>query len=183
MHRLLVPFLSSLLFAGCGGGEAPARDDASLPDTVAAAAPPAAPVEADDVVALLEADGRFTRFVATLDTAGLGASLRGPGPFTVFAPTDEAFAALPAAQVAALLEPAARDRLRDVLLYHIVQGTYPPELLRDTVLMAQQGGMLDVRRGGGALTVQGARATRADGAAHNGLAYALDRVLLPEDTP
>jgi transforming growth factor-beta-induced protein len=75
-----------------------------------------------DIVETAVADGRFKTLVAAVQAAGLVDTLKGEGPFTVFAPTDEAFAALPAGTLDALLAPDAKQQLTDILLYHVVSG-------------------------------------------------------------
>lgn len=165
-----------LLATGCTDerdrAEPEAADSTLAVDTVTA------PVEAVDLVQLLQSDPRFSTLVAALDSAGLTSSLQEPGPFTVFAPTNEAFAALPAGTLDRLLAPAQRDRLIDVLLFHIVQGTYTTGSLRDTTLMAQQAGMLEVQPGN-PMRINDAPVAEADLAASNGVVHVLDAVLIP----
>jgi len=174
-----------LLFAACGGEAGTAGGDpadttqAPVAPADTAASAPAGPAEAADVVALLRGDPRFTTFVAALDSAGLAEPLRDAGPYTVFAPTDDAFAALPAGTLDDLLRPGNRDRLRDVLLFHVVQGAHPRAALRDTTLMAQQAGLLAVRTDG-AVAVNGHPVVEADLEAGNGYVHALGAVLLPD---
>src|SRR5690606_42040142 len=140
-----------LLFAACGGEAGTAGGDpadttqAPVAPADTAASAPAGPAEAADVVALLRGDPRFTTFVAALDSAGLAEPLRDAGPYTVFAPTDDAFAALPAGTLDDLLRPGNRDRLRDVLLFHVVQVAHPRAALRDTSLSAQMARLTALR--------------------------------------
>jgi len=111
---LFVLLFTSLVLAACGAAPAAAPTATVVPPT-------AAPV-AMDIVDTAVADGRFTTLVAAVQAAGLVDTLKGAGPFTVFAPTDEAFAKLPAGTVENLLKPENLETLKNVLLYHVVSG-------------------------------------------------------------
>jgi transforming growth factor-beta-induced protein len=111
---LFVLLFTSLVLAGCGAAPAAAPTATLVPAT-------AVPV-AMDIVDTAVADGRFTTLVAAVQAAGLVDTLKGAGPFTVFAPTDEAFAKLPAGTVENLLKPENLETLKNVLLYHVVSG-------------------------------------------------------------
>jgi uncharacterized surface protein with fasciclin (FAS1) repeats len=124
----------------------------------------------------------FSTLVAAVQAAGLVETLQGRGPFTVFAPTNAAFAALPAGTVDSLLEPANRDRLVDILTYHVVPGLMTAEFLsgqRGRVQMVN-GGFVHVDATGASVHLN--RTTRviaADVQASNGVIHVIDRVLLP----
>ena len=111
---LFVLLFTSLVLAACGAAPAAAPTATVVPPT-------AVPV-AMDIVDTAVADGRFTTLVAAVQAAGLVDTLKGAGPFTVFAPTDEAFAKLPAGTVENLLKPENLETLKNVLLYHVVSG-------------------------------------------------------------
>ena len=130
-----------------------------------------------DIVDTAVAAGQFKTLATALEAAGLVETLKGPGPFTVFAPTDEAFAKLPAGTLEALLKD--KQRLTEVLTYHVVAGQV---MASDVVKMAAaktvQGGSLTIHAGGG-VTVDGARVVKADIQAGNGVIHVIDAVLLP----
>jgi uncharacterized surface protein with fasciclin (FAS1) repeats len=146
--------------------------------TTPARAQEAAP--AGDIVAVAVGAGTFQTLVAAVQAAGLVETLQGAGPFTVFAPTDEAFAKLPAGTVEKLLaDPAA---LRKVLTYHVVPG----KVMAADVLRAGsanpatvQGQALTIRVEGGKVRVDGATVIAADVAASNGVIHVIDTVVLP----
>lgn len=128
---------------------------------------------------MLSADPNFSTLVQAVQAAGLVETLNAAGPFTVFAPTNEAFAKLPPAQLQALLaDPAA---LRRVLTFHVVAGRLPAaQLAGQTLLTTAAGPTVTVAAGtSGSLTVGGATVTRADIAASNGVVHAIDAVLIP----
>lgn len=133
-----------------------------------------------DIVDTAVAAGSFTTLVAAVGAAGLVDTLKGEGPFTVFAPSDDAFAALPAGTVDDLVKPENKAKLTEILLLHVVPGT----------LMAADvsGKMLDPATAGGAtvhvdgtdgVTVNGAKVVTADIACTNGVIHVIDKVLLP----
>ena len=134
-----------------------------------------------DIVDTAVAAGQFTTLAAALQAAGLVETLKGEGPFTVFAPTDAAFAALPAGTVDTLLKPENRDQLVAVLTYHVVPGRYPAERVAGMDgATTVQGGRVDIAASGGSVTVEGARVVAADVAASNGVIHVIDKVLIPE---
>src|SRR5512132_3290324 len=94
---------------------------------------------------------KFNTLVAAVKAAGLVETLKGPGPFTVFAPTDEAFAKLPPGTVESLLKPENKDKLTAVLTYHVVPGKVTAEqVVKEKQLKTAQGGVLTVKADGGA---------------------------------
>lgn len=139
-----------------------------------------------DIVGLAKSAGSFTTLLTAVDAAGLADVLRGDGPFTVFAPTDEAFAKLPEGTVASLLEPENRDRLKAILKYHVVAGDVRAS---DVVALDEattlQGGTLAVatkKDGAGAVNavhVGDATVVSTDLVASNGVVHVIDTVLLP----
>jgi uncharacterized surface protein with fasciclin (FAS1) repeats len=128
-----------------------------------------------DIVATAEAAGQFKTLLAAAKAVGLVNALKGEGPLTVFAPTDEAFAALPDGTVADLLRPENRDRLTAILKYHVVAGEISLGGRRNKTL---QGSQLNIRPTGG-FRVDEANVLLADVRATNGVVHVVDRVLLP----
>ena len=133
-----------------------------------------------DIVETAVAAGQFETLAAALTAAGLVETLKGDGPFTVFAPTDAAFAALPAGTVESLLEPANRDKLRSILRYHVVAGRVTADQVMgmdraETV----QGESVSIRVDGDRVMVDGATVVKADVMAGNGVIHVVDAVLMP----
>ncbi|MBM4193758.1 MAG: fasciclin domain-containing protein [Gemmatimonadetes bacterium] len=133
-----------------------------------------------DIVTVAVEAGSFKTLAAALKAAGLVEALQGAGPFTVFAPTDAAFAKLPAGTVDALLKDPAK--LGAILKYHVVSG----KVMAADVMKAQKaspatlnGATLNVRVENGAVMVNGAKVTAADVAASNGVIHVIDTVVLP----
>jgi len=124
--------------------------------------------------------GQFNTLVAAVKAAGLVDTLNGEGPFTVFAPTDAAFAALPAGTVDNLLKPENRDQLVKVLTYHVVPGSVMSGDIAGKALSAKtvQGGELAVDATKGVM-VNGANVVSADVQASNGVIHVIDKALLP----
>lgn len=124
--------------------------------------------------------GSFSTLVAAVQAADLAGTLSGPGPFTVFAPTDDAFAQLPAGTVEDLLKPENKDKLVAVLTYHVIPGAVTSSALAGKKLSATsvQGTDLAIDATEGVM-VQGATVTQADIITDNGVIHVIDRVLLP----
>jgi uncharacterized surface protein with fasciclin (FAS1) repeats len=130
-----------------------------------------------DVVDTAVAAGDFKTLATALQAAGLVETLKGPGPFTVFAPTDEAFAKLPAGTLDALLKD--KQRLAAVLTYHVVPGRLAAaDVVKMTAAKTVQGGSLSIRADKG-VTVDGATVVKTDIAAGNGVIHVIDAVLMP----
>ena len=133
-----------------------------------------------DIVDTAIGAGSFTTLVAAVQAAGLAETLKGPGPFTVFAPTDAAFAALPAGTVEDLLKPENKDSLIAVLTYHVVPGKVMSTDLAEGLQAATlQGSPLTITLDGGA-KVDGATISTADIEASNGVIHIIDAVILPK---
>ena len=132
---------------------------------------------AKDVVDTAIDAGKFKTLATALQAAGLVDTLKGPGPFTVFAPTDEAFAKIPKAQLDALL--ADKAKLTAVLTYHVVPGTVMSKDVKSGKVKTVQGGELTVTTSGG-VAVDGANVTAADIVASNGVIHVIDSVLMPK---
>ncbi len=125
--------------------------------------------------------GQFKTLVAAVQAAGLGDALSGPGPFTVFAPTDEAFAKLPEGTVEDLLKPENKEKLVAILTYHVISGKVMAGDVAGKKLNVAtlQGGELAVDAISGGVMINGATVTAADIEASNGVIHVIDRVLLP----
>lgn len=133
-----------------------------------------------DIVDTAVEAGSFSTLVAAVQAAGLVDTLKGEGPFTVFAPTDDAFAALPAGTVEELLKPENKDKLTAILTYHVVPGKVMSSDLSDGMTATTvQGSDVTIKTEGG-VTVQGANVTTADVEATNGVIHIIDAVIIPE---
>lgn len=137
-------------------------------------------MEKADIVDTAVAAGSFNTLVAAVQAAGLEETLRGEGPFTVFAPTDEAFAALPEGTVENLLKPENKDQLVSVLTYHVVAGKTKSKKLAGKTLEVEtvNGAALSID-GTDGVTVNGANVVNADIWTSNGVIHVVDTVLLP----
>ena len=136
---------------------------------------------AKDIVDTAASAGSFKTLVAAIEAAGLAETLKGPGPFTVFAPTDEAFAKLPAGTVETLLKPENKDKLVQILTYHVVPGKVMSGDVagKSTEAKTVEGTMLQVDAKDGAVMVDEARVVEADIAADNGVIHVIDTVVMP----
>ncbi|MEZ5288544.1 MAG: fasciclin domain-containing protein [Vicinamibacterales bacterium] len=135
-----------------------------------------------DIVDTAVAAGQFKTLAAALQAAGLVETLKGTGPFTVFAPTDEAFAKLPKGTVEDLLKPENKAKLTAILTYHVVPGKVMAadvKTMKDAKTV--QGGMLPVSAMGSTVMVGNAHVVKADIAASNGVIHVIDTVLMPKD--
>ena len=144
---------------------------------VAALAAAALTAQAKDIVDTAVAAGSFKTLATALGAAGLVDTLKGKGPFTVFAPTDEAFAKIPKADLDALLKDKAK--LTAVLTYHVVPGAVMAKDVKDGKVKTVQGGELTLATAGG-VTVNGAKVIKADVTADNGVIHVIDTVLIPK---
>ena len=132
-----------------------------------------------DIVDTAVGAGTFTTLVAAVTAAGLVDTLKGEGPFTVFAPTDAAFAALPAGTVEDLLKPENKDKLTAILTYHVVPGKVMAADLTEGMKAATVNGTeVTITLDGGA-KVNGAVISTADIAATNGVIHVIDTVIMP----
>jgi len=135
--------------------------------------------ESRDIVDIAVEDGRFTTLVAAVQAAGLVDALKGEGPLTVFAPTDEAFAALPAGTVEALL--ADIPALTDILLYHVAEGkVMASDVVELKNAMTLQGQNVDIAVEDGKVMIDNAQVIITDIEAANGVIHVIDAVILPE---
>lgn len=131
-----------------------------------------------DIVDIAVANGSFKTLVAAVAAAGLVETLKSEGPFTVFAPTDAAFAKLPAGTVEALLQDKAK--LTAILTYHVVPGTVlAADVVKLTSATTVQGGTVAIATRDGKVMINGAEVLAADVTASNGVIHVIDSVLLP----
>jgi uncharacterized surface protein with fasciclin (FAS1) repeats len=137
--------------------------------------------ETRDVVDTAVAAGSFKTLAKALDAAGLVTTLKGAGPFTVFAPTDEAFAKLPAGTLETLLKPENREKLRRILTYHVVSGkVMASDAMKLQSAKAVSGDTITVKAQNGVVHVDSATVTSADVTASNGVIHVIDSVILPK---
>lgn len=133
-----------------------------------------------DIVDTAVGAGQFKTLVAALKAADLVETLKGPGPFTVFAPTDEAFAKLPAGTVESLLKPENKAKLTAILTYHVVPGAVKAEqVTKLTEAKTVNGAMIKVSTHDGKVMINGATVVKADIPASNGVIHVIDKVILP----
>jgi uncharacterized surface protein with fasciclin (FAS1) repeats len=146
-----------------------------------AAAPLFAAGHEKDIVDTAVAAGSFKTLVAAVQAAGLVETLKGKGPFTVFAPTDEAFAKLPAGTLESLLKPENKEKLKGILTYHVVPGKV---MAKDVVGLKEaktvNGQMLTITVKDGKVMVDKANVVKTDVAASNGVIHVIDAVVMPK---
>ncbi len=135
-----------------------------------------------DIVDTAVAAGSFKTLAAALGAAGLVDTLKGKGPFTVLAPTDAAFAALPAGLVDKLLKPENKAALTKILTYHVISGNVKAaDVVKLTSAKTVEGSEVAIKVTGGKVTVDAANVTTTDVAASNGVIHIIDKVLVPKD--
>src|SRR5512140_2351461 len=185
MKRILpvlsILMLAAFVLAACGTAATPAPTAMPAPTEAPTAAPmPTATEAPKDIVDIAVADGRFTTLVAALKAAGLVDTLKGAGPFTVFAPTDDAFKKLPAGAVDNLLKPENLDQLKSILLYHVVPGAV---MAKDAAMMPSAktvgGDEIQIKSENGSVMINDAKVIVADIQASNGVIHVIDTVLMP----
>jgi uncharacterized surface protein with fasciclin (FAS1) repeats len=182
---------AALLAAACSPSteEAPATEPAAPAEGAMTAEAPAA---SGNIVAVAQGNGDFSTLVTAVTAAELGETLSGPGPFTVFAPTNAAFEKVPAATRDALLAPAGKADLTKILTYHVVPGRVDAAALTQQIeqgggsatLTTVEGGTLTARVVDGTVTLTDeagntSRVVTADVAATNGVIHAIDTVVMP----
>ncbi|MGB5694377.1 MAG: fasciclin domain-containing protein [Polyangiales bacterium] len=173
LRLLLSPLLVLTILLGCS-------KDATKETTTAAKSTVTDMAADPDIVTVAVTAGDFNTLVAALKAADLVATLQGEGPFTVFAPTDEAFAALPAGTVDSLLLPENKAKLVSILTYHVVQGKV---LAADVVNLSSadtvEGEALAITSDASGVHVNQANVVKADIMASNGVIHVIDAVLIP----
>ena len=135
--------------------------------------------EQKDIVVVAAGAGSFNTLVAAVKAAGLVETLKSAGPFTVFAPTDEAFAKLPKGTVEDLLKPENKAKLVAILTYHVVAGKVMAADVKTMMAKTVNGKELDIKIADGAVTVNSAKVIKTDVAASNGVIHVIDTVLIP----
>ena len=134
-----------------------------------------------DIVETAVSAGSFKTLTAALEAAGLVGTLKGKGPFTVFAPTDQAFAKLPAGTVESLLKPANKQKLTAILTYHVVAGNVKAaDVIKLSSAKTLNGQSVTIKVVGGKVLINGATVVKADIAASNGTIHVIDTVLMPK---
>lgn len=134
-----------------------------------------------DIVDTAVAAGQFKTLAAALTAAGLVPTLKGAGPFTVFAPTDEAFAKLPKGTVEDLLKPENKAKLTAILTYHVVPGkVMAADVVKLTTAKTVQGGSAKVSSMGGTVMIDNAHVVKTDIGASNGVIHVIDTVIMPK---
>ena len=133
-----------------------------------------------DLVAVAAGADNFKTLVAAVKAAGLVETLQGKGPFTIFAPTDAAFAKLPAGTVESLLKPENRDKLVAILTYHVVPGKVLAADVKTMEAKTVQGQSVKIAVSGSGVTVDNAKVVKTDVMAENGVIHVIDTVILPK---
>lgn len=173
MRKLVVitAAVSVFALAACGGDEEPATDrmDQAAPETI---------------TQIVQGNEEFSTLLQAVGSAGLAETLSGDGPFTVFAPTDDAFAALPEGTLQSLLEPDQQDQLAGILTYHVVPAEVPASEVTSGDVETVNGANLTVSVEDGTVTLEDgqgneALVTQTDIEASNGVIHVIDAVLLP----
>ncbi len=175
-----VAITAALTLAACGSsGDSTATTPAPTPtsSSPAASETPASP---GTIVEVASANPDFSTLVAAVGAAGLAETLSGPGPFTVFAPTNEAFEALPAGLLDKLLLPENKDVLTKILTYHVVAANVPSSDVTAGKVKTVEGTEVTITTEGG-IKVDGATVVTPDVAASNGVIHVIDKVIVPAD--
>lgn len=183
MRKVLFPsiMVAVLAVAGCAADEPVDEIDEAVTEQVETAPEPEEALDEGpgDIVAVAIGAGSFDTLVAAVQAAGLVETLQGPGPFTVFAPTDEAFAALPEGLVAALLLEENRDVLVQILTYHVVAGEVFAADVTTGDVPTLEGSAISVAVNGGVVLNESANVVTTDVVASNGVIHVIDAVILP----
>jgi uncharacterized surface protein with fasciclin (FAS1) repeats len=173
--------IAALIFlAGCSSD----GDDAATETTSAAPAASEtaeAPAELGTIVDVAASNPDFSTLVAAVDAAGLVDTLSGPGPFTVFAPTNDAFDALPEGLLDALLLPENSEALTKILTYHVVAGEVTSDMITPGAVETVEGDTIDITTEDAGVQVDGANVISADVDTSNGVIHVIDAVLVPAD--
>ena len=170
-----VSLAAALTLSACGSSET-----ATPVETPSVAETTVAETMLGTIVEVASTTEGFSTLVAAITAAGLGETLSGTGPFTVFAPTDDAFAALPEGVLDALLLPENSDLLVKILTYHVVSGQVNSADITDGDVPTVEGQTVAILTTDG-VTVNGAKVTTADVPASNGVIHVIDTVILPPD--
>jgi transforming growth factor-beta-induced protein len=136
---------------------------------------------AADVVDTAVKAGKFKTLVAAVKAAGLVSTLKGKGPFTVFAPTDDAFAKLPKGTLESLLKPENKEKLKNILTYHVVAAKVPSSAVSTTKVKMVNGQKANLKVVNKKVTINGANVVAVDVMASNGIIHIIDSVILPPE--
>jgi uncharacterized surface protein with fasciclin (FAS1) repeats len=173
------------LFASIAGLTACCSKEPMKNDTARSEASASAPMKSEtpgDIIDVATGPGmqRVTTLVTAVQAADLVGTLKGPGPFTVFAPTNEAFAKLPPGTVEMLLKPENKEKLRSILLYHVHAGeAIPASKVRTMSLSTANGKALSVVASNGTVMIDNAKVIKTDVMASNGVIHWIDTVVMP----
>jgi uncharacterized surface protein with fasciclin (FAS1) repeats len=180
MRKVLLPsiMVAVLAVAGCAAEE-PVEEEAAQEQTMEETTEAPAMEELGDIVAVATDAGSFATLVAAIQAAGLVETLQGEGPFTVFAPTDEAFAALPEGLLEALLLEENRDVLVQILTYHVVSGSVFAADVTEGDVPSVEGSAISITVGDGVVLNGSANVIATDVEASNGVIHVIDAVILP----
>lgn len=181
----VVLLAGSVFLVGCAPATTPTTPATTVEsdpsDTTSEITPVPSAELAKDIVDTAAANDDFKTLVAAVKAAGLVDTLKGDGPFTVFAPTDAAFAKLPEGTLEDLLKPESKDKLISILTYHVVPGkVLAADVVTLTTAKTVQGGELAIAVDGGKVKVDEANVTATDIECSNGVIHVIDAVLLPK---
>ncbi len=177
-----VVLCAGMILGGCAHDDRDGSVNGSSGKGMSSGTDPMASQSKVDIIDVATGPGmqRVTTLVRAVQAAGLVETLKGPGPFTVFAPTNEAFAKLPAGTLDDLLKPENKEKLRSILLYHVHAGdAVPAAKVRTMALSTANGKALNIVVKDGAVMVNDARVIKTDVIASNGVIHWIDTVLLP----
>ena len=188
----MIAGLSALALSACSGNADTASEDVVVQDETVAAEPMAADTASKTIVALAQGNADLSTLVAAVTAAGLGETLSGAGPFTVFAPTNAAFAKVDKATLDGLMKPEAKDKLAALLKYHVVAGNVKAadvvKMITDgkgtATIKTVAGGELKASMDGDKVVLTDAKGgkstiTATDIAASNGVVHTIDTVVMP----
>ena len=176
-RALALAVAASLALVACGDDKDTAVTTTAAPVETAA---PTTAAAAGDIVAVAAGNADFSTLVAAVKAAGLVETLQGAGPFTVFAPTNDAFAALPAGLVDKLLLPENKEVLTKILTYHVVSGKVMAADVKAGDVPSVEGSNITITVDGGTVTLNGSsKVVAVDVAASNGVIHVIDAVILP----
>lgn len=176
--KVVIVFSLVVLLSACGGSGTSNQNAETVQDTVATDPTPAA---TNDIVTLASQTADLSTLVAAVKAAGLVETLQGAGPFTVFAPTNAAFEALPAGTLENLLKPENKDQLAAILTYHVLgSAVRSTDLTNGMTAPTVNGANITVMLGeNGSVKINDANVTAANVEASNGVVHIIDKVILP----
>lgn len=192
LNQLSIVILSAVLFVACGEKKKEKTEEA-MEEATEVVAETIEEVATPNIVEVAAGNEAFSTLVTAVTTADLAGTLSGEGPFTVFAPTNDAFGKLPEGTVASLLEPESKDALTGILTYHVVAGKFEAAAVIEAINNADgkftvttvQGGSIDLSLNEGNVMLTDAKGGTAtvviaDVAASNGVIHAIDTLVMPE---